>query len=143
MAVDLDFDHLGLAVRDPETSRRTLRALGYEIGHTVFDEHQCSYVQLCTSDHLPAVEIVYSDHPDSPLNAVLSDRDEGVYHVCYRTPSIAAAVEAIRGTGQRVMCVREASSAPLFDGRLVAFYYVRGLGLVELLEDSPKLRTAS
>jgi Glyoxalase/Bleomycin resistance protein/Dioxygenase superfamily len=135
MMLELEFHHFGLAARDPEPSRKMLRTLGYEVGEPVFDGNQHSYVQMCRSERLPDVEIIYSDDPQSPLNTILKNQEESVYHICYRTRSIEEAVRDIRQSGQRVMPVAAACPAPLFGNRPVAFYYVRGLGLVEFLEE--------
>ena len=132
---DLQFHHFGLAARDPEPSRKILRALGYTIGDAVFDPGQHAHVQLCTHASAPAVEIIYSDDPASPLRAILDRQEESIYHICYRTRSIDHALETIRQTGQRVMRMAAPCPAPLFAGHPVAFYYVRGLGLIELLEE--------
>jgi len=136
MIEELAFHHLGLAARDPDRSRRTLRALGYTLGDDIFDANQHANVQICTSGQLPDVEIIHSEDPESPLKNILERQDEAIYHICFSTRSISRAVETFRRSGQRVVCIAPARPAPLFGGRRVAFYYVRGLGLIELLEDA-------
>ena len=137
----LKFHHFGLAVRTPEPSRALLETLGYAIGEPVYDGNQKVWVQMCVprtahstlASSLPDVEIIYSTETGGPLHNHLRSADESIYHICFESESIEAALNIFRSSGNRVLRVSAAKPAPLFGGRLVAFYHVQGLGLVEIL----------
>ena len=137
----MKFHHFGLAVRTPEPSRALLETLGYAIGEPVYDGNQKVWVQMCVprnalstlASSLPDVEIIYSTETGGPLHNHLRSADESIYHICFESESIEAALNIFRSSGNRVLRVSAAKPAPLFGGRLVAFYHVQGLGLVEIL----------
>jgi methylmalonyl-CoA/ethylmalonyl-CoA epimerase len=135
MIVDgLHFHHLGMAVSNPENARRSLQLMGYELSESVFDQGQKAHVQMCTSPVFPHIELVYSDSPDGPVANLTHIHDQIIYHICFETTSIELAVSLWRAAGIRVFRVAAPMPAPLFGHRIVAFYQVQGLGLVELLE---------
>ena len=145
----LKFHHFGLAVRTPEPSRALLETLGYAIGEPVYDGNQKVWVQMCVprnalstpapnalltlAPSMPDVEIIYSTETGGPLHNHLRSADESIYHICFESESIEVALNIFRSSGNRVLRVSAAKPAPLFGGRLVAFYHVQGLGLVEIL----------
>jgi hypothetical protein len=57
-----------------------------------------------------------------------------IYHVCYETDDLTAALAALENAGLRAFCVSPPMPAPLFGGRPVSFYNVTGMGLIEILE---------
>ena len=132
----LRFHHMGMAVRQSEKARASLLSLGYRIGEAVHDSGQKAQVQMCHSAKFPDIELIYSESQDSPIHGLTKLQDEIMYHVCFETPSIDAAVAQWRASGTRVFRVKPEMPAPLFDNRLVAFYHVAGFGLVELLEEA-------
>lgn len=131
----LRFHHLGLAVREPESAIRTLEWLGYHVSESVFDPGQRVHLRLCESPSMPAIEIVCPAGDDSPAARFVRDQDHLVYHFCFSASSIDDAVEKIRSSGGKVVLLSDKKPAPLFGNRLVAFYYLDGMGIVELLEN--------
>ena len=134
MNTPLKFHHFGLAVKAPECSRMLLTTLGYSIEEPVYDDNQKVWVQMCVSQSLPDVEIIYSIDSGGPLHNYLRSAEEVIYHLCFEVDSIELALNVFRSSGNRVLRVAAAKPAPLFGGRQVAFYHVQGLGLVEILE---------
>lgn len=137
----LRFHHLGLASRCEDKSVKFLEGLGYNIGDRIHDPLQSVYLRLCENEFMPDVEIVAPTDNPGPLDNILSGAESNFYHVCYETTNLIASLEAIKGSGIRVICVSEAKPAVLFDGRYVSFYTIRGLGLVELLETNDSRKT--
>lgn len=133
---DWSFHHLGLAVRQPQKAAQYLRSLGYNIGSVVRDDLQNVHLMLCHCARMPAVEIVYPTETRGPLDRILSDGKEGVYHLCYEVPTIENAIRALENSGVRAVCVAPAKPAILFGNRSVAFFFVVGFGLIELLEST-------
>lgn len=134
---ELIFHHLGLAVRKPAEAQRVLSALGYALGEAVFDPAQNVNLIMCRHPGgAPDVEIVYPQAGKSPVDALVARHAAGlVYHVCYATPNVSAALDRLEACGVRALCLVKPVPAVLFGGRSVSFYIVDGMGLVELLED--------
>jgi methylmalonyl-CoA/ethylmalonyl-CoA epimerase len=133
----LIFDHLGLAVRKPESAYRFLEALGYTIGESVFDPEQNVRLCMCAHPDMPHVEIICpADAGKSPVDRLVARHDAGiVYHVCYRSENLAASLAAMETAGVRLVCVSSPKPAVLFGGERVSFYMIDGMGLIEILEN--------
>lgn len=133
--VGLSFHHLGLAVRDPSHSINFLRALGYSVGEVVFDARQNVNAIMCMHFHEPAVEILYPGKDPGPIDVLVNRHASGIiYHSCYETSTLKNSLAALEQLGLRVDCIVEPSPAPLFSGRNVSFYRIKGIGLIEILE---------
>ena len=131
---DMKFHHLGLATRNADEARRTLSALGYRLQEPVFDPLQNVNLIWCDHDSMPAIEVVYPADGPGPLDPYLADHAELVYHLCYAATDIQAAVDTLKSSGLRLLPVVAPKPAVLFDGRAVAFYHLKGLGLIEIVE---------
>lgn len=131
----MEFHHFGLAVRQPEDAFKVLTALGYNAGCIVFDPLQRVNLAMCQHPQMPDVEVISPNDAASPIDRVLRRNGPSVYHVCYTTPQIDAALAAIEREGFNVILISEPKPAILFAGRKVAFLSVDGFGLIELLED--------
>jgi hypothetical protein len=135
MNAHLTFHHFGLAVRRPDEARKFVTALGYDFGESVFDPAQNVHLQLCTHAHHPAVEIIWPGGTAGPVDRLAQRHASGIiYHLCYATDNLAAALAALAMAGLKPLCISPATPAPLFGGRPVSFYNVVGIGLVEILE---------
>ena len=131
----LKFHHFGLAVRRPDEARVFVSALGYRIGDPVFDPAQNVHLQLCTHETQPAVEIIWPGDIKGPIEKLTERHAAGIiYHVCYETDNLTAALAQLDEARLRVVCISPPTPAPLFDGRPVSFYNVVGIGLIEILE---------
>ena len=82
----------------------------------------------------PAVEVISSTDPASPLVSVLGAQPQAIYHLCYRSQDVSASLAAMKAAGHRVLRVSEAKPAVLFGNKEVSFYMVRGFGLIEIIE---------
>ena len=131
----LVFHHFGLAVKQPGTATTLLSTLGYRIGETVFDPIQNVHLALCFHDHQPAVEVIWPATDGGPIDSLVQRHSAGiVYHLCYETSDLTAALVQLKDAGLRAICISPPSPAPLFGGRKVSFYNIVGMGLVEILE---------
>jgi len=131
----LEFHHFGLAVRRPDEGRKYLTTLGYEIGAAVFDPGQNVHLQLCTHPGHPPVELVWPGSASGPVDKLAQRHVSGIiYHLCYQTSNLAAALAGFEQAGLNVICISPPQPAPLFGGRPVSFYNVVGMGLIEILE---------
>jgi catechol 2,3-dioxygenase-like lactoylglutathione lyase family enzyme len=131
----LTFHHLGLAVRQPAEAEVFLTLLGYQLGEAVFDPGQNVHLKICVHATEPAVEIIWPGETKGPIHKLTGRHSAGiVYHVCYETDNLAAALAQFAGAGLRAVCISPPTPAPLFGGRKVSFYNVVGIGLIEILE---------
>jgi len=130
----LQFHHFGLAVSRPDLAVSFLRGLGYRIGETTHDPIQNVYLVLCESERAPAVEVIYSTGTPGPVDRLLSDHSELIYHLCFATFDLSDSLDRIRRGGHRIVCVSTPKPAVLFGGACVSFYQVKGWGLIEVLE---------
>ncbi|MCE0483869.1 MAG: VOC family protein [Methylacidiphilales bacterium] len=129
------FHHFGLAVRRPQEAETLLTALGYTLGEAVLDPGQNVHLKMGHHPAQPAVEIIWPAAPGGPIDGMTQRHTSGIiYHLCYETDDLAAALAGFEKAGSRVVCVSPPKSAPLFGGRKVSFYNVIGLGLIEILE---------
>jgi methylmalonyl-CoA/ethylmalonyl-CoA epimerase len=131
------FHHLGLAVKTPEIAERFLAGLGYSVEPRIYDPLQNVWLGMSRHPNMPAVEIISPGSAGGPLDKLLKTHEEGlVYHMCYRCGDLPATLGAIEGMeGMRLSCVSSPKAAVLFDGMLVSFYSVKGMGLIEIIED--------
>ena len=87
---------------------------------------------LCTSKIYPAVELVKPINKKSPITNYLNKNNEMIYHICYELDDIQEL--EILFSKNRAICVSKPKPAILFDNRLVSFYYIRDVGLIEILQ---------
>ena len=88
---------------------------------------------LCYSNKFPSVELVRSLNKNSPLENYLKKNNEIIYHVCYEVDG-SIDLDTYLFSKMKYICVSEPKPAILFDNRNVSFYYVKGIGLIEILE---------
>ena len=114
--------------------------MGYTCGESIVDPLQMVELCMCLSvADDPAIEIVTPNENNTALLSFLKRKGEHMYHVCYTVLSIDDGINQLAVLG--IDTVREVVSpkpAILFDNRLVGFYLVEGIGLVELLEEQKK-----
>jgi hypothetical protein len=130
----LKFDHFGLAVADPARAATFLNGLGYSLSETVADDIQNVNLIYCRHSDMPSVEVIYPRATPGPLDAMLRANKELVYHLCFTTSDLVAAVNRI-AADTRIIEISGAKPAILFENRRVGFYRVAGFGIIELLEE--------
>lgn len=136
----LNFHHIGLAVRKPESAIAFARGLGYVVGESVFDTWQNVGLILCTHPTSPQIEIIFPGNDKSPIDALIATHADGiVYHCGYVTKNLDATLSAFSQCGLRPVCVSSPKPAILFDGAKVSFYRVLGVGLIEIIENPHNL----
>ena len=133
---ELAFDHLGLATRNAKQTLAFLRGLGYRSPEPVYDPLQRVHLVLCEHAAMPAVEVIYAAGDEvGPLDAILAQQPQSIYHLCFRTPDLTQTLAAFKAASHRIMVVSPPQPAVLFGGRRVSFYMVRNFGLIEIIED--------
>jgi methylmalonyl-CoA/ethylmalonyl-CoA epimerase len=132
----LKFHHVGVGTKNFEEAIQRYRALGHELLLRVDDPNinvRVAFVQAASS---PLIEILAPLGPGGPLDSLIARKSiPGPYHTCYAVESMAAGSERLRETG--LMPISAPMPAAAFAGSLVAFFYDRDIGLVELVERPP------
>ena len=131
----LDFHHLGLAATDPRAALNFHHGLGYRSSAPLYDPLQNVMLTMCLHAHMPAVEIIAPGETRGPVSRLLARHPKGlVYHSCFTTPDVAAAIAAMEVGGLEVVCTAPPEPAVLFAGAPVSFHLVGGVGLIEIIE---------
>jgi methylmalonyl-CoA/ethylmalonyl-CoA epimerase len=131
---DLEFHHIGLAASRPKRATDFLTALGYACTESIYDPVQNVRLVMCTHVHAPSVEIISPSDTPGPLDSILRDAKQSIYHVCYETKDLDATLKRFAESGVRAICISEPKPAILFGNRPVSFYMIGGFGLIELLD---------
>ena len=127
-------DHVGIAVTDLAAARALYeQVLGLEVTHEeVITEQGVHELLLRAGDAF--VQLVAPLDPDTPVGRFLARRGEGLHHVGYAVPDVAAAVADLRTQGFEVI-----DPAPRIGtgGSTIAFIHPKSMQgvLVELVED--------
>jgi methylmalonyl-CoA/ethylmalonyl-CoA epimerase len=128
-------DHVGIAVSDLAAARGLYeRVLGLEVTHEEVLEEQGVHELLLRGGGGAYVQLVAPLGPDTPVGRFLARRGEGLHHVGYAVPDVAAAVADLRAQGFEVI-----DPAPRVGsgGTIIAFVHPKSMQgvLVELVEE--------
>lgn len=127
--------HVGIVVPSIEAVLDEYTAgLGFtQATQVVFDpEQDCRLVLLTGAGDVAGIELIEPASDDSPV-ARLAKRGGGYAHICYQVGDLDAEVARLRERG--AVLVQKPTPAVLFDGRRVAFMFLRSRQLIELVEE--------
>ena len=127
-------DHVGIAVTDLAAARTLYeQVLGLEVTHEEVIEEQGVHELLLRAGEA-LVQLVAPLSPDTPVGRFLARRGEGVHHVGYAVPDVAAALADLRAQGLEVI---EPAPRTGSGGTTIAFLHPKSMGgvLVELVEE--------
>jgi methylmalonyl-CoA/ethylmalonyl-CoA epimerase len=127
-------DHVGIAVADLGAARALYeQVLGLEVTHEEVIEDQGVHELLLRSGDA-FVQLVAPLSPDTPVGRFLANRGEGVHHIGYAVPDVAAAIAELRTQGVEVI-----APAPRIGsgGATIAFLHPKSMQgvLVELVQE--------
>jgi methylmalonyl-CoA epimerase len=127
-------DHVGIAVADLGAARELYEGvLSLEVTHEEVIAEQGVHELLLRAGEA-YVQLVAPLSPDSPVGKFLAKRGEGVHHVGYSVPDVAAALAELRAEGFEVI---EPAPRAGSGGTTIAFLHPKAMGgvLVELVEE--------
>ena len=127
-------DHIGIAVADLDAATDRYRSiLGAEPAHRERVESQgVEEVLFRVGDSY--IQLLGALGPETAVGKFLAKRGEGMHHVAYRVDDVAAALDALRATGVRLV---DDVPRPGSRGTTIAFVHpsaFRGV-LVELVQE--------
>tara|TARA_Y100001970_G_C14027714_1_gene746961 strand:+ start:480 stop:899 length:420 start_codon:yes stop_codon:yes gene_type:complete len=129
----LKFHHFGLALKNFSSALFFYKNLGYKCGKEIIDINQNIIAIFCESKKFPSIELVKSLNNKSPINNYLKKNNEIIYHTCYEVDISSISISELF-SDINYLCVSEPKPAILFNNRNVSFYYIKNIGLIEILE---------
>lgn len=129
----IKFHHFGLALKDFNNALSFYKNMNYVCTEPIIDKLQNVELVLCTSKIFPAVELVKPINDQSPIFNYLEKNNEIIYHICWEIYSPDINIKKLFSKN-RAICISKPKPAILFDGRLVSFYYLNNVGLMEILQ---------
>lgn len=91
--------HIGIAVHSLEEALRFYRdILGLHVHASATVEDQGVKAALLTIGE-SEIELLEPLSPESAVGRFLQRRGEGLHHICFQTPDVAAELEALKGKG--------------------------------------------
>jgi methylmalonyl-CoA/ethylmalonyl-CoA epimerase len=128
----MKLNHIGVATKNVEATTKLLEHMGYHAGDIMRDENQKVDVRFLYSDEAPTIELLFNiSGGSSPIDKIVEKNGTSVYHLCYETPDIDAAVADFRMQHYLPIGVKKPS---LMDGRNVIFLYHQDNVMIELVE---------
>jgi methylmalonyl-CoA/ethylmalonyl-CoA epimerase len=129
-----EIDHVAIAVNDLEAAIAYYRnTFGAEVDHReVVESDGVEEALLKVADSY--VQLLTPTRDDSPVAKYLERRGEGLHHIGYRVDDCAAALEAVKAAGGRVI---DEAPRPGSRGTTVAFVHPKtAFGtLIELVQE--------
>jgi methylmalonyl-CoA/ethylmalonyl-CoA epimerase len=129
-----ELDHVGIAVRDLDAAvDYYASAFGAAVAHReIIESDGVEEALIAVADSY--IQLLSPRRDDSPVAKFLERHGEGLHHVGYRVDDCAAAVEAVRATGGKLI---DDKPRPGSRGTTVAFVHPKGAfgTLVELVQE--------
>jgi methylmalonyl-CoA epimerase len=129
-----EIDHVAIAVNDLEAAIAYYRdTFGAEVDHReVVESDGVEEALLKVADSY--VQLLTPTRDDSPVAKYLARKGEGLHHVGYRVDDCAAALEAVKAQGGRVI---DEVPRPGSRGTTVAFVHPKAAfgTLIELVQE--------
>jgi methylmalonyl-CoA epimerase len=124
-------DHIGIAVKDLAAGKRLYgEVFGLDL---LFEEEvPTEKVRVAGFDGGGMrIELLASTDPEGPIGRFVAKRGEGIHHVCYRVPDVAATLAHLKAQG---LVTLDEVPRPGAGGCQVAFVHPKSAGgvLVEL-----------
>ena len=129
-----EIDHVAIAVNDLEAAiEYYAEVFGAEVDHReVVESDGVEEALLKVAESY--VQLLTPTRDDSPVAKYLANRGEGLHHVGYRVEDCAAALQAVKDAGGRVI---DEAPRPGSRGTTVAFVHPKGSfgTLIELVQE--------
>lgn len=132
MLESFKFHHIGVAVKDIESTAIVYVQGGYRQSAITFDPVQNVNICWLTKDSMPTVELLAPVDDSSPVCKILEKNGVAPYHTCYIVENIDIAVADLRKMKYTV--VVKPVEAPAITNCNVCFLYNKNVGLIELVE---------
>ncbi|WP_448375908.1 VOC family protein [Fervidobacterium sp.] len=129
--LNMKVDHIGYAVKSISKAREFLELLGFcVLSEEVIDELQNSKIQFMTNGQT-IIELIEPINENSPIVNLLRKVGSTPYHFCFSTHEFDTVFEELK---KKAVLIFDQVPAKAFDGKRIAFFYSKEIGLFEILE---------
>ena len=133
-------EHLGIAVKDLEASKRLFSRL---LGRDSYKEERVEGEGVNTAFFMVGetkVELLEATRPDSPIAKFIEKKSEGIHHIAFDVADIWEEVKRLKEQGFEILNEEPKEGA---DNKLVVFLHPRSTNgvLVELCQEKTKGRS--
>lgn len=132
MLDEFKFHHIGIAVKDINTTAMIYVKGGYIQSKIIFDPIQNVNICWLQKEGMPLVELLEPVDESSPVNKTLEKNGVCPYHTCYIVENIENAIAQLRS--MKYIVVSKPEQAIAISNCKVCFLYNKNVGLIELVE---------
>jgi len=128
----IDIDHLGIAVLSIDKALEFYQQqLGLTVSARETVEHEKVHVAMLPAGG-PRIELLEPSDEDSVIGRFLAKRGEGLHHIAFRVPDLAASVATLKQNGARLLNEPRRGAG----GHLYVFVHPASTGgvLIELIQ---------
>lgn len=132
----MDFDHLGIAVKNIEEyfSKMLQPILGINsLSEIVIDPIQKCKIAFATSSNGVRLELIEPLNEESPVNQILQKKKGGLYHMCFVANNFDEDVKHC--LANKFIALSKPQPAIAFDNRRVIFLSTPTFEIIELVEE--------
>lgn len=133
----LKFHHLGLATDNFKLTMKTLKNFGYKTKSIKYNKNYNVKNALCVSKTEPDIEIVSKGKGKSPIDNIIKKLPQLVYHICYICNNLEKTLKKFKKNNIQVVKITDSYLSP-FEGVDASFFYIQGLGIVEIMDKKIK-----
>ena len=111
-------DHIGIAVGDLRSAKRFFEAsLGLQVEREeTLGDMKIAFVPVGGVN----IELIESTTPEGVISKFIAKRGEGIHHIAYEVPNVAAALDALKAQGVKLVDDTPRAGA---HGKQVAFLH--------------------
>ncbi len=132
MKENSSFHHIGIACRDILATAKEYGHFGYKSSEIIWDDIQKVSICFLSGEGLPVIELISSNHEQSPVKKWLGKNGVSPYHLCFNVENIENSIEEFKKQG--FVLLGEPVEAIAIANRKIAFIYSLQTGLIELVE---------
>ena len=129
----LKFHHLGMATDNFKLSLNVLKKAGYKIDKVRLNKNYNVKNALCSSKNHPCIEVVSKVNGKSPIDSILKKNNCSIYHICYITKNLKKTLKKLQKSKIEVIKITNSYLSP-FEGVNASFFFIKGLGIVEIMD---------
>lgn len=136
--INLDFHHLGLATSNLNSTLKILKSLGYNVDSIKINKAFNVRNAICKSSKMPKIEVISKiKGSKSPIDNLLKKQSNSIYHICYMSNNLNDTLKSFKKNKIDYTRVSNPEFSP-FEGVYSSFFYISGIGLVEIMDRSSK-----
>lgn len=133
----MKLEHIGIAVRNIETSNALFKALFNESPYKTESVESEGVLTSFFKTGESKVELLQATHPDSPIAKFIEKKGEGIHHLAFEVEDIDAAIDRLKSEGFEMINQQAKDGA---DNKRIAFLHPKTTNgvLIELCQEKFK-----